>query len=290
MSWESALSLFLSTLRVSTPLVFASLGGLLSERAGVINIALEGMMLGGAFGAAAATYGTGSPWIGLLAGCFSGMILALIYAVAVIPLRSNQIVAGTALNLLALGLTPFLCKILYDSGGSSPSLPIEARFTWEPILLAAIAVGGIAAMMRWTPAGLWVQFAGEHPAALEAAGVRVRTVRWLAVAASGVLAGAGGATLSIFLSSSFTRNMTSGRGFMALAALIFGKWKPVPAALACLLFAFSDAVQIRLQGVALWGDEPVPVQFVQMLPYLFTVIVLAGWVGRSRAPRALGNS
>ena len=193
-----------------------------------------------------------------------------------------------ALNLFAAGLTPFLCKILYDSGGTSPSLPMEARFTWELIVLAWILVIVVWAALKWTSVGLWIQFAGEHPAALEAAGVRLKGVRFLAILLSGVFAGAGGAALSICLSSSFTRNMTSGRGFMALAALIFGKWKPIPAALACLLFAFSDAIQIRLQGVVLWGEEPVPVQFVQMLPYLFTVILLAGWVGRSRAPRALG--
>lgn len=289
MTFEMMLSLALSTLRVSTPLVFAALGGLMSERAGIISIGLEGMMLGGALGAASATHATGSPWVGLGVGCLSGLSFAAVYGLAVIPLRSNQVVAGMALNLFAAGLTPFICKILYDSGGSSPSLPMEARFTWELTFLAATLVFAVWALLRWTAVGLWLQFAGEHPAALDAAGVRVRNVRWLGVLLAGVLAGAGGAALSIGLSSSFTRNMTSGRGFMALAALIFGKWKPLPTALACLLFAFSDAVQIRLQGVALWGEEPVPVQFVQMLPYLFTVIVLAGWVGRSRAPKALGT-
>jgi simple sugar transport system permease protein len=135
-----------------------------------------------------------------------------------------------------------------------------------------------------------VNFAGEHPEALAAAGIRVNRVRWAAVLVSGALAGMGGASLSIFLSSSFSRDMTAGRGFMALAALIFGKWKPLPTALACLLFGFADAVQIRLQGVALWGDEPIPVQFIQILPYLVTIFVLAGFVGRSRAPKALGTA
>ena len=129
----------------------------------------------------------------------------------------------------------------------------------------------------------------EHPEALDAAGVRVNRVRWIAVLISGALAGMGGASLSIFLSSSFSRNMTAGRGFMALAALIFGKWKPLPTALACLLFGFADAVQIRLQGVALWGDKPIPVQFIQILPYLVTILVLAGFVGRSRPPKAIGT-
>jgi general nucleoside transport system permease protein len=139
--------------------------------------------------------------------------------------------------------------------------------------------------MRCTPAGLWVSFAGEHPEALDAAGVRVNRVRWIAVLVSGALAGMGGASLSIFLSSSFSRDMTAGRGFMALAALIFGKWKPLPTALACLLFGFADAIQIRLQGAG-----SIPVQFIQILPYLVTILVLAGFVGRSRPPKALGTS
>src|SRR5262249_30544713 len=151
-------------------------------------------------------------------------------------LRANQIVAGMAINMLAMGLTPFLCKILYDVTGSTPSIPVAERFHSAPLYLAWGMVAVCALWMRHTPAGLWVGFAGEHPAALEAAGVRVNFVRWGAVLAGGALAGMGGATLSIFLASSFSRDMTAGRGFMALAALIFGKWRPVPAALACLLF------------------------------------------------------
>ncbi|MDB6020808.1 MAG: rbsC, partial [Pedosphaera sp.] len=143
--------------------------------------------------------------------------------------------------------------------------------------------------MKHTPAGLWVSFAGEHPDALNAAGIRVNRVRWLAVLTSGALAGMGGASLSVYLSSSFSRDMTAGRGFMALAALIFGKWKPIPTALACLLFGFAEASQIRLQGVILWGKEPIPVQFIQILPYIVTILVLAGFVGHSRAPKALGT-
>jgi simple sugar transport system permease protein len=142
-------------------------------------------------------------------------------------------------------------------------------------------------ILRQTPFGLWVRFAGEHPEALDAAGVRVNRVRWMGVLISGALAGLGGATLSVFLSSSFSRNMTAGRGFMALAALIFGKWKPVPTALACLLFGFTDALQITLQGVVIGGHE-VPVQFIQILPYVVTIFLLAGFVGKSRAPKALG--
>ncbi|EEF57478.1 ABC transporter permease [Pedosphaera parvula] len=280
--------LLASTLRVSTPLIFAALGGMFSERAGVINIALEGMMLLGAFGAAVGTLVTHSPWLGLVCGMASGVLMAAIYGLFVIHLRANQIVAGMAINMLALGLTPFLSKILYDVTGSTPAIPIENRFQSAPLYLCWIFVLLSWFWMKYTPAGLWFSFAGEHPEALDAAGIRVNRVRWMAVLLSGALAGMGGASLSIFLSSSFSRNMTAGRGFIALAALIFGKWKPVPAAIACLLFGFTEALQIRLQGVILWGHEPIPVQFIQILPYVVTIFVLAGFVGHSRAPKALG--
>jgi ABC-type uncharacterized transport system permease subunit len=281
--------LLASTLRVSTPLIFAALGGMFSERAGVINIALEGLMLIGAFGAAVITYVTHSPWLGLAGGVGAGVLLAAIYAMFVIWLRANQIVAGTAINMLALGLTPFLCKILYDVTGQTPAIPMDERFQSAPLYLSWAMVGVCWLCMKYTRGGLWVSFAGEHPEALDTAGVRVNRVRWAAVLISGALAGMGGASLSVFLASSFSRNMTAGRGFMALAALIFGKWRPVPTAIACLLFGFAEAVQIRLQGVSLWRGKPIPVQFIQILPYMVTVLVLAGFVGRSRAPKALGT-
>jgi simple sugar transport system permease protein len=278
-----------STLRVSTPLIFAALGGMFSERAGVVNIALEGLMLIGAWAAAVGTLVTHSPWLGSALGMVAGIFIAAIYAFFVIRLRANQIVAGMAINMLAFGLTPFLCKILYDVTGSTPAIPITERFQFAPAYVVWFFVVLAFITMRFTPAGLWVSFAGEHPEALDAAGVRVNRVRWAAVLVSGALAGLGGAALSVFLSSSFSRNMTAGRGFMALAALIFGKWHPVGAALACLLFGFAEAVQIRLQGAVLWGTQPIPVQFIQILPYVVTILVLAGLVGRSRAPKALGS-
>jgi simple sugar transport system permease protein len=261
---------------------------MVSERSGVINIALEGMMLAGAFGGAAIALSTGSPWIGAAGAAGAGLLLAIFYAFFVIELRADQIVAGTAMNMLAAGVTPFLSKIFYGSSTASPSLPIEIRFQSAPVW----AVWGFVILswfwMYFTPSGLWVQFAGEHPEALDSAGVRVKRVRWVAVLMSGCLSGLAGASLSIFLASSFSRNMTAGRGFMALAALIFGKWKPVPTAIACLLFGFADAIQTRLQGVVLWGSDPVPVQFIQILPYVVTILILAGVVGQSKAPRALG--
>jgi len=261
----------------------------MSERAGVINIALEGLMLVGAFGAAIGTHATHSPWLGALCGMGAGLLLAAVYGLFAITLRANQIVAGTAINMLALGLTPFLCKLLYDATGATPSIPAGERFRSAPLWISWALVGCCWFWLGRTRGGLWLTFAGEHPAALDAAGVRVNRVRWAAVLASGALAGLGGASLSIFLASFFSRNMTAGRGFMALAALIFGKWRPIPAALACLLFGFTEAIQMRLQGVPLWGGKPIPVQFIQILPYLVTVVVLAGLVGRSRAPKALGT-
>jgi simple sugar transport system permease protein len=288
MDGNSIAQLIAPTLRVSTPLIFAALGGLVSERAGVINIALEGLMLIGAFGAAVGTLFCHSPWLGSLCGMVTGVVLAALYGWFVIGWRANQIVAGTAINMLALGVTPFLCKVLYDVTGSTPMIPLGQRFQSAPAYASWLLVGLCWLWLNHTPSGLWVKVAGENPAALDAAGVGVNPVRWLAVLGSGALAGLGGASLSLMLSSSFARNMTAGRGFMALAALIFGKWKPVPAALACLLFGFAESAQMRLQGTVLWG-RPVPVQFIQILPYVVTVLVLAGFVGRARPPKELGQ-
>lgn len=288
-AWSQAWGQVLgSTLRVSTPLIFAALGGLLSERSGVIQIALEGIMLIGAFAAAAVANLMHSPWWGAFAALVAGALVAGLYAQFVISWRANQIVAGTAINLLAAGLTPSLCKIFFDSSSATPSLEMGERFQYAPMVLVWCFVGLFVYWIQRTPSGLWLRFAGENPLALESAGVRVNRVRWFAVIASGVFAGLGGASLSVFLASSFSRNMTAGRGFMALAALIFGKWQPLATAGACLLFGLAEALQIRLQGVVLWGSEPVPVQFIQILPYALTILVLAGFVGHSRAPRALG--
>ena len=287
---EYLLDLAAATLRLSTPLIFAAMGGLISERSGVINIALEGKMVVGAFAAAVVTLSTGSPWVGLIGGGLAGVLLAALYGVAVLPLRANQIVAGTGINMLAFGIPPFVAKILYDVTGSTPAISLAERFSVAPMVLAVLLPLLIWSFLSHTRGGLWLQFAGEHPAALAAAGVTVRRVRWASILTAGFRAGVGGATLSIFLSSAYSRNMTSGRGFIALAALILGKWRPVPVLFACLFFGLADAVQMRLQGIQMDGFGKVPVQFIQILPYMITIVVLAGFVGRSRAPRALGNS
>lgn len=277
-----------ATLRVSTPLLFAALGGLLSEKAGVINIALEGFMLTGAFAGAVTALAFHSPWLGFLGGALAAALFAALYALFVIEFKSDQIVAGTAMNILAMGIPPFITKILYDVTGSTPSLPIDERFQSEPVIIAWLVLVVLAAILHFTPLGLWVLFAGENPEALRSAGISPRRVRWASVLSSGALAGLGGATLSLAMASSYSRNMTAGRGFMALAALIFGKWKPVPTFFACLFFGLTDALQIRLQGVE-WNGGLIPVQFIQIFPYVVTIIVLAGFVGRARPPKHLGQ-
>lgn len=277
--------LLLSTLRLSTPLVFAALGGLFSERSGVIQIGLEGMMLVGALAAASATTFTGSAWTGVLAGASVGMIWALIYAFFVLKIKADQIISATALNLLAFGLCPFFTKIVFDSTGATPSIPIEQRLGSEFMWMAFALVLITALLLRYSRFGLWIQFAGESPSALQSAGVSVGLVRSISLAFTGALAGLGGASLSISLASSYAPNMTAGRGFMALAALIFGAWRPLPTLAACLLFAFVDAAQIRLQGSATF----IPVQVVQILPYLVTIVALVGFFGHQRVPKGLGK-
>lgn len=282
------LTLFSAAARMAVPLIFTSLGGFLSEKSGVVNVALEGFMLVGAFLAAVITHSTQNPWLGLFGAIAGGCLIGAFYALFVIEFKANQIVTGTASNLLVMGLIPFATKILFDSTGSTPTLPMEARFNYEFIILAVLLV----ALLHWgltrTYLGLWLQIAGEHPEALSSSGVSPRKVRWFAVMGSGVLAAVGGASLSLWLSSAYSPLMSGGRGFMALAALIFGKWKPLPTMFACLFFGLADAIQIRLQGVPIGGVE-IPVQFIQILPYIITMIALAGLFGRSRAPKALGQ-
>ena len=282
-------SLVMSTLRLATPLVLAALGGLFSERAGVINIALEGIMLAGAFTAAAVTYAVGNPWVGLLGGIGAGMLIAAIHALACIRYKADQVVTGTAINILMFGMPGFLSGAFFLSSGSTPQLPKEQLIPYTPMVMAGLLVPLTWYVLYRTPFGLRLRSVGENPAAADAAGVSVPLVRYSGVLVSGVLAGIGGAYLSIGQSSLFTRNMTSGRGFIGLAALIFGKWRPVQTMLACVLFGFTEAVSIQMQGVVkLPSGEDIPVQFIQMVPYLLTIIVLAGFIGRSRPPRALG--
>jgi simple sugar transport system permease protein len=295
MSELFTLSLLFSAIRLATPLIFAALGGLFSERSGVINIALEGLMLAGAFTAAVATYELGNPYLGLLCGMAAGAFLALVYAVATIKFEADQVVSGMAINFLMFGLPALISGAIYDSAGSTEQI---AKENLLPEFFNRISIASLLAFalvpLCWyvlykTPFGLRLRATGENPAAADAAGVGVIRLRYIAVVISGVLAAAGGAYLSIGQSSLFTRNMTAGRGFIALAALILAKWKPVPVLIACLFFGFTEAMTIQVQGVyKLPSGEDIPVQFIQMIPYVLTIIVLAGFIGLSRAPKALG--
>ena len=296
MSEIFTISLFFAAIRSATPLLFAALGGLFSERSGVINIALEGLMLAGAFTAAVVTLQTGSPYLGILAGVAAGAATALIYAIACIRFEADQVVAGMAINFLMIGLPALISGVIYDSTGSTPQIPQEFKLpmitnslSWTSIL--ALALVPICWYILYkTPFGLRLRATGENPEAADAAGVNVIKLRYIAVIISGVLAGAGGAYLSIGQSSLFTKSMTAGRGFIALAALILAKWKPVPVMLACLFFGFMEALTIQIQGaVKLPSGENIPVQFIEMIPYVLTIIVLAGFIGASRAPKALGT-
>jgi ABC-type uncharacterized transport system permease subunit len=287
-------TVFFSALRLATPLVFAALGGMFSERSGIINIALEGLMLAGAFTAAVATYELGNPYLGLLCGMLAGGVMALVYAVAVIKFEADQVVAGTAINFLMLGLPQLISGAVYDSSGSTPQIAKEnllPEFFNVNIatVLAFALVFACWYVLYKTPFGLRLRATGENPAAADAAGVNVIRLRYIAVVISGILAAAGGAYLSIGQSSLFTRGMTAGRGFIALAALILAKWRPVQVLFACLFFGFTEALTIPLANIKTASGENIPVQFIQIIPYVLTIIVLAGFIGLSRAPKALGN-
>jgi ABC-type uncharacterized transport system permease subunit len=289
--------LLFASIRSATPLIFAALGGLFSERSGVINIALEGLMLSGAFTAAVVTYETGNPYLGLLAGAAAGAVVALIYAFACIYFQADQVVAGMAINFLMVGLPALISGAIYDSSGSTPQidkldqLPNYFNNLSFASILAFVLVPICWYVLYKTPFGLRLRAPGENPEAADAAGINVIRLRYTAVIISGLLAAVGGAYLSIGQSSLFTRNMTAGRGFIALAALILAKWRPVPVLLTCLFFGFTEALTIVLPGLPFFklpSGEDIPVQFIQMIPYVLTIIVLAGFVGLSRAPKALG--
>jgi general nucleoside transport system permease protein len=295
MSEIFTIALIFAALRSATPLIFAALGGLFSERSGVINIALEGLMLAGAFTAAVVTLQTNNAFVGFFAAVCAGGALALVYAIACIRFEADQVVAGMAINFLMIGLPALISGVIYDSTGSTPQIAQEYKL---PLLTANLSYVTLLALalvpVCWyilykTPFGLRLRATGENPAAADAAGVNVIGLRYVAVVISGLLAAAGGAYLSTGQSSLFTKQMTAGRGFIALAALILAKWKPVPVLGACLFFGFMEAITIQIQGVIkLPSGEGIPVQFIEIIPYVLTIVVLAGFIGLSRAPKALG--
>jgi simple sugar transport system permease protein len=293
-------ALLASTLRYATPLIFGALGGLFSERSGVINIALEGMMLIGAFFGAWGADVTGS-WVGgLVIAVLAGALFALIHAVFAVTLRADQVVSGTALNLLALGITGYLYVQIYGNNGTPDNLPavpdIKLPIGSVPffgdvfgqlnllvwVALALVVVSWVVVFR--TTAGLRLRSVGEHPLAAETAGLSPVRTRYVGVMTSGSLAALGGAFLSIGFNHSFTQNMSAGRGFIALAALIFGRWRPAGALAATLLFGFGSALAQRLPTFSASGAV-----LFQALPYVLTLIAVAGVIGRSIAPAALGR-
>ncbi len=304
-----------ATLRVSVPLILAAMAGLYSERSGVIDIGLEGKMLAAAFAAAAVGLVTGSAVAGLSAALGVSAALALLHGLASVTYRGDQLISGMAVNIIVSGLTQVLCLAWFKQGGQTPALPEAARFLditlpgaealrSVPVIgtLYSDILSGHSALLYLTYAlipvlwfilqktrfGLRVRAVGENPAAVDTAGVSVNGLRYGAVMMAGLLCGLAGAYMSLVQTNMFVRDMTAGKGFIALAAMIFGKWKPLPAVWACLIFGFLDALAIRLQGRQLPYIGEAPVQFIQALPYVLTVVLLAGFFGRARAPKADG--
>lgn len=313
---EMFFSLLDSTVRVATPLVLAALAGMFSERSGVVDISLEGKMLAAAFASAAAAYVTHNPWIGLLAGMMAAVSLAMVHAFVSVTYNGNQLISGMAINTIASGITPVLALAWFQQGGNSPQLPDEGRFHEITLpfadalrdvpvvglvysklisghsILVYLTVFIVIPLVTWvlykTRFGLRLRAVGENPHAADTAGISVAKVRYTALFWGGMLCGMAGTYLSVYQTGSFIKEMTAGKGFLALAALIFGKWRPVPAVIGCLLFAFADAIQIRLEGVALPVVGQIPSQAIAVIPYVLTVLLLAGFVGRALAPKAIG--
>jgi len=308
-------TLLASTLRVSVPLILCALAGTLAERSGVIDLGLEGKMLLSAFAAGSAGAISGSIAVALLAAVVVGVLLSMLHGYACVSRGGDQVVMGMAITMTAAGLTVVLGIAWFQQGGQTPPLPDSVRLSnWftgaaktlqdlplignllalgvlghnAVVYLSLLLVPAIWWLLYRTRFGLRLRAAGENPAMLEAAGVSIVRLRYAALAGNGVLAAVAGAYLVLAQNPSFIPHMTAGRGYMALAAMIFGKWHPVGALWACLLFGFLDACAIRLQGTALPLVGVVPVQLIQALPYLMTVVLLAGFIGRARAPKALG--
>jgi simple sugar transport system permease protein len=296
------IGLLAATLRGATPLIFAAIGVTYAERSGVTNIGVEGIMLFGAFSAVLVTYYTKNPWIGVLAAVIVGGLLGLVHAWTSITLKANQIVTGAAVNLLAVGIPNYLLIAIWNQPGASPmvanikplhiaflaNLPIIGPLFNSQNLLAYLAifaaiVGQI--ILFHTPLGLHIRAVGEDPRAADTVGIDVYKLRYLCVIFSGMMAGLGGAYLSVAQLSMFTKQMTQGRGFIAMGAMIFGKWTPIGSLGACLLFGFADALQLALQTIGV----SIPSDLLMTFPYVLTLIALAGFVGRSAAPAAVGK-
>ena len=291
-----SVGLFAAAIRLATPIIYAGLGGMFSERVGIVNIGLEGTMLTSAFAGVVASHYTGNPWIGVLVSVLTGGLVSLILAVLTIKYAGDQIVSGTGINILALGFTSYMTQIIWGNRGASDgvqgisdiAIPIVKDIpvigpifgTHSPLVyLMPLVVYASYYVLFKTSFGLRIRAVGEHPVAAETAGVDVIKIKYTGVIISGMLAGLGGAFLSLSHLNLFTRGMTGGRGFIAMAAMIFGKWMPFGILASGLLFGFADALQIRLQSLGI-----LPPQIILMIPYLLTIAILAGVVGKAVAP------
>ena len=283
-------------LRITVPYALTSLGATFSERGGVVNIGLEGLLLIGAFATTLVTFYTGQPIAGILVGILAGITLSSLHAMASISFRVNQIVSGIAVNLFALGLTKFCCKIIFQSSSNSPritgfelyrinalrEIPIIGLLIDNPFIIITVVLLMVSNVVLWkTRYGLRLRAVGENPEAAESLGLHVNRLRYYGVLLSGAFSGLGGAFLALD-QHSFTDGMSAGRGYIALAAMIVGKWTPYGAAAAALLFGVAEAIVITWQGGS------IPTQFIQMIPYLLTIVVLAGFIGKATPPRASG--
>ena len=315
MDFQTLIQILDLTVRSAVPLLLACLAGLYSERSGIVDIGLEGKMLGGAFAAAAAATVFGSVWLGLLFGVVVAVFLSLVHGFASITNRGNQIVSGVAINFLAAGLAAVLGQAWFGQGGRTPQLSGAERFgsldlpgaravadvpVLGPVYSGLISGHNLLAYVAFimVPVTWWVLFrtrfglrlraVGENPAAVDTAGISVAWLRYRAVIICGVLCGLAGTYLAIGVSAGYVNNMTAGRGFIALAALIFAKWRPGAAMWTCLLFGLLSALEIRYQGVSVPGLGVLPVQLMQALPYILTVVLLAGFIGKAIPPKAAG--
>ena len=288
------LAFLLQTLRIAVPYLLAAAGGVMSERVGIIALGLEGMMLAGAFGAALGSFYGGTAWAGIGGALLASLVITAILATATLRFKANQVVVGVAINLLAVGATRFFLRLTFDSASNSPRVPgfggegaanaMLASFMNPLVWIGLIALPALGWVLYRTPFGLRARAVGEKPEAAATLGIAVTPLRLKGLLLSSALASLGGAYLALD-QHQFTDGMSAGRGFIALAAVIFGRWEPTRVAVACLLFAAAETLQIRLQGAGL-----VPSQFVEMIPYVLTIVALAGFVGRSNAPAALGKA
>ena len=314
--WMQFLLTLDATLRVATPLILCAMAGLFSERSGIIDISLEGKMLMAAFAAGTLAALTGSAIAGLAGAILVSVMFSLIHGFACITHKGNQVISGLAINILASGLTVTLGIAIFAKGGQTPMLSREARFSsielpfaeaagaipvigpiYKEIIsghnilvwCALIAVWITSFIIFKTAFGLRLRAVGEKPEAVDTAGISVSGLRYRAVIIAGILCGIAGAYLSVAHGAGFGREMTAGKGYIALAALIFGNWRPVPALVACLMFGFLDAVAARLQGVEVPVIGQIPTDLILVLPYVLTVILLAGFIGKATPPHAIGQ-